>query len=202
MIYEIMPTINGKQVHMQDASKLHVASQISPNGDIFADDKMLDKMADSDKRTKLQQMINDKQESLDKHEDLLKKYHEEMVSDLNQCEIKPTYSNVLIKPFDSNPFQQIKKVGNLIVDTGGYTPEYKSNDTGEWEEQEQGMLVATVVEIGPDCTNVKPGDAVFYGRHSAMPIPFYKQGFYSINEHSILQIVNVGLTERFKNYGK
>jgi len=50
-------------------------------------------------------MINDKQESLDKHEELLKKYHDEMVSDLNQCEIVPAFSNVLIKPFDSNPFQ-------------------------------------------------------------------------------------------------
>ena len=30
-----------------------------------------------------QQMIDDKVEDLNKHEDLLKKYHEEMVSDLN-----------------------------------------------------------------------------------------------------------------------
>lgn len=197
-----MPTVNGKQVHMQDANKLNMINNISPEGDVYADDRMLDKMADIDRRSKLQQMINDKQESLDKHEDLLKRYHEEMVSDLNQCEIKPTYSNVLIKPFDSNPFQQIKKVGNLIVDTGGYTPEYKSNDTGEWEEEESYILVGTVIEVGPECTNVRPGDSVFYTKTSAIPIPFYKQGFYSINEHSILQIVNVGLTERFKDYGK
>lgn len=195
-----MPTVNGKQVHMQDASALHIANQISQNGDIYADDKMLDQMANNDKRQKLQQMINDKKESLDKHEDLLKQYHQSMVSDLNQCEIKPTYSNVLIKPFDSNPFQQIKRVGALIVDTGGYTPEYKSSDTGEWEEQEQAIAVATVIEVGPECKNVKPGDAIFYSKISAIPIPFYKQGFYSINEHSILQMVNVGLTERFKNY--
>jgi len=37
-----MPTVNGKQVHMQDASALHIANQISQNGDIYADDKMLD----------------------------------------------------------------------------------------------------------------------------------------------------------------
>lgn len=194
-----MPTVNGAQVHMQDASTLNMATQVANGNEIYADDRMLDKMADNDKRAKLQQMIDDKKQSLDAHEDLLKKYHDEMVSDLNQCEIVPAYSNVLIKPFDSNPFQQIKKVGNLIVDTGGYTPEYKSNDSGEWEEEEQRIGVATVIEAGPECKYVKPGDAVFYQNTSIVPIPFYKQGFYSINEHSIMQIVNVGLTQRFNN---
>lgn len=197
-----MPIVNGREVHMQDTSKLNVANAVANGNDIYADDKMLDKLADIDRRNRLQQMINDKQESLDKHEELLKKYHDEMVSDLNQCEIVPAFSNVLIKPFDSNPFQQIKKVGNLIVDTGGYTPEYKSNDTGEWEEEEQRIKVATVIEIGPECKYVKPGDAVFYQSTAGIPIPFYKQGFYSINEHSILQIVNVGLNKRFNKNGK
>ena len=197
-----MPIVNGREVHMQDTSKLNVANAVANGNDIYADDKMLDKLADIDRRNRLQQMINDKQESLDKHEELLKKYHDEMVSDLNQCEIVPAFSNVLIKPFDSNPFQQIKKVGNLIVDTGGYTPEYKSNDTGEWEEEEQRIKVATVIEVGPECKYVKPGDAVFYQFTAGIPIPFYKQGFYSINEHSILQIVNVGLNKRFNKNGK
>ena len=107
-----MPKVNGKEAHMQDASILNVTNQIS-DGEVFADDRNLDKLADIDRRSKLQQMIDDKIEDLNKHEDLLKKYHEEMVSDLNQCEIVPAYSNVLIKPFDSNPFQQIKKEGNL-----------------------------------------------------------------------------------------
>lgn len=193
-----MAKVNGYEAHLQDASILNVANKVS-EGEIFADDRNLDELADMDRRSKLQQMINDKVEDLNKHEDLLKKYHEEMVSDLNQCEIVPAYSNVLIKPFDSNPFQQIKKSGNLIIDTGGYTPEYKSTDSGEWEEEKQTIGVATVIEVGPECKYVRPGDCVFYQNITSIPIPFYKQGFYSINEHSIMQIVNVGLTERFKN---
>lgn len=193
-----MAKVNGYEAHLQDASILNVANKVS-EGEIFADDRNLDELADIDRRSKLQQMINDKVEDLNKHEDLLKKYHEEMVSDLNQCEIVPAYSNVLIKPFDSNPFQQIKKSGNLIIDTGGYTPEYKSTDSGEWEEEKQTIGVATVIEVGPECKYVRPGDCVFYQNITSIPIPFYKQGFYSINEHSIMQIVNVGLTERFKN---
>lgn len=193
-----MAKVNGYEAHLQDASILNVANKVS-EGEIFADDRNLDELADMDRRSKLQQMINDKVEDLNKHEDLLKKYHEEMVSDLNQCEIVPAYSNVLIKPFDSNPFQQIKKSGNLIIDTGGYTPEYKSTDSGEWEEEKQTIGVATVIEVGPECKYVRPGDCVFYQNITSIPIPFYKQGFYSINEHSIMQIVNVGLMERFKN---
>ena len=193
-----MPKVNGYEAHLQDASILDVANKIT-EGEIYADDRNLDKLADMDRRSKLQQMIDDKIEDLNKHEDLLKKYHDEMVSDLNQCEIVPAYSNVLIKPFDSNTFQQIKKQGNLIIYTGVYTPEYKSNDSGEWEEERQTIGVATVIEVGPECKYVKPGDCVFYQNITAIPIPFYKQGFYSINEHSIMQIVNVGLTERFKN---
>ena len=79
-----MPKVNGKEAHMQDASILNVTNQIS-DGEVFADDRNLDKLADIDRRSKLQQMIDDKIEDLNKHEDLLKKYHEEMFSDLNQC---------------------------------------------------------------------------------------------------------------------
>ena len=192
-----MSRVNGKNVYMQNASKLDVANSIS-DGDVFADDRDLDKMAMTDKKAKLNQAIADKQESFDKHEDLLKEYHNKMVADLNQCEILPNYSNVLIKPYATNPFQQIKREGNIIVDTGGYAPEYKSTDTGEWEEEEQKICVANVIEVGPECKYVKPGDAVFYYKINAIPIPFYKLGFYSINEHSILQLVNVGLTKRIK----
>lgn len=197
-----MSKVNGAEVHTQDTSIVNVATKVAGDNEIYADDKSLDRMADADRRARIQQMINDKEEDLNKHEDLLKKYHDEMVSDLNDCEIVPAYANVLIKPFESNPFQQIKKVGNLIVDTGGYTPEYKSTDTGEWEEEEQRIGVATVIEAGPECKYVKPGDAVFYQKISAIPVPFYKQGFYSLNEHSVLQIINVGLTKRFKKSGK
>lgn len=194
-----MPTINGAQVHMQDASSLDVARAVSNGNDLYADDQMLDNIAATEAKSKLAQAVADKEEDLKKHEDLLKKYHDEMVSDLNQCEIVPAYSNVLIKPYDTNPFQEIKRVGSIIVDTGGYAPEYKSTDTGEWEEEKQMIGVATVIETGPECKYVKPGDAVFYQKISGIPIPFYKQGFYSINEHSILQVVNVGLTKRMKN---
>ena len=108
-----------------------------------------------------------------------------------------------VSKFGSSLGKEVKSLQNkyssIIIDTGGYTPEYKSTDSGEWEEERQTIGVATVIEVGPECKYVQPGDCIFYQNITAIPIPFYKQGFYSINEHSIMQIVNVGLTERFKN---
>jgi len=33
---------------------------------------------------------------------------------------------------------------------------------------------------------------------SETPVPFYKQGWVQVNEHSIMTIFNEGLSERFK----
>ena len=37
---------------------------------------------------------------------------------------------------------------------------------------------------------------------SETPIPFYRQGFVLVNEHSIITIFNSGLTERFNKNDK
>ena len=36
-------------------------------------------------------------------------------------------------------------------------------------------------------------------RPSETPVPFYKQNLVLVNEHSIMTIVNEGLTKRLKN---
>jgi hypothetical protein len=53
--------------------------------------------------------------------------------------------------------------------------------------------------VGPAVKYVKDGDIVMWRKPSETPVPFYKQGFVLVNEHSIMTTVNEGLTERFKN---
>jgi hypothetical protein len=137
-------------------------------------------------------------EKLNKHQELLNKYKDEFIGDLNKLEIAPLYEGILIKPFDENPFQHIKKEGNLIVDLGAQKPQYKSNHTGEWEEEESFIHTGLVIEVGPAVKYVKDGDIVMWRKPSETPVPFYKQGFVLVNEHSIMTTVNEGLTERFK----
>jgi hypothetical protein len=50
----------------------------------------------------------------------------------------------------------------MITDLGGFAPTYKSNETGEIEEEQQFIKVGTVIEVGHKCEFLKPGDIVFY----------------------------------------
>ena len=114
----------------------------------------------------------------------------------------PEGKQLLIKPFDTNPFQEVKIEGGIITDLGGMTPEYKSNETGEIEQEQQFIKVGTVIETGYECKFVKPGDVVFYTIASENTIPFFRQGFVTVAENRIMAIVNENLTERKKNYGR
>lgn len=116
---------------------------------------------------------------------------------MNGVEIMPMYGYALIKPFEQNPFQKIKTTkSGLITDLGGFAPTYKSNETGEIEEEQQFIKVGTVIEVGYKCEFLKPGDIVFYTIASECMVPFYKFGFVVVNENRIMAVVNEKLTER------
>lgn len=198
-----MSRINGKEVNLDlNNQNVNLAKEVvglesdaqivDLNGNDLNKQVAVEKFNDS---------VDQMTEKINKHEELLKRYHDELVSDMKELEICPIFDNLLVKPYESNPFQRIirdEKTG-LIIDTGGYTPEYKSKEDGEWHESEQYITVAIVIEAGPDCKYVRTGDVVFYLKSSAYPIPFYKQGFYKVNEHNISAVVNESLTKRFKN---
>lgn len=120
--------------------------------------------------------------------------------DINRAEIRPMFSRVLVKPFKQNPFQQMKVKNGLIIDAGGYTPHAELNPmTGKYEEQKQFIVTGCVVEVGPDTKYLQEGDVIYYRVDTVVPVPFFKQGFVSIDEKQVIAVVNEGLTERFNN---
>ena len=139
---------------------------------------------------------NDK---FEKHSTNIKEFADNINNNVENIEIMPIGNYVLCKQFDENPFQRIVRdsKSGLIIDTGGFAPEYKNTDNGEIEEEESFILVGVVQEVGPECKYVRPGDAVFYSKPSAVPVPFYKQQLIQVNETRILAVVNENLTERF-----
>ena len=143
--------------------------------------------------------INDK---FEEHNQAIQNFAGKIAEDLSGLEILPMGAYVLAKPFDKNPFQQIKVENGIITDLGGMTPEYKSNETGELEEETQAIRVAEVVEVGYKCEFVKPGDIIFYTIMSEAMIPFFKLGLVTVAENRIMAVVNEKLTERRRNYGK
>ena len=156
-----------------------------------------DKLLQREKQAKFNDAVDALNDKFDKHNKALEQYAEDLSKDLNGLEIAPLFGYVLIKPFDNNPFQKIEiSKSGIITDLGGYAPTYKSNETGETEEEQQFIKVGTVIETGHKCEFVRPGDVVFYTVASECMVPFYKLGFVVVSETRLLAVVNEKLTER------
>ncbi len=161
-----------------------------------ANDILMEEQAD-----KFNEGVNRINDKFEKHNQALMEYAKAISHDINGLEIMPGTSYLLIKPFAKNPFQEVKIEGGIITDLGGMTPEYKSNETGEIEQEKEFIKVGTVIETGYECKFVQPGDVVFYTIASENMIPFFRQGFVTVAENRVMAIVNENLTERKKNYG-
>lgn len=154
-----------------------------------------------EKQNKFNEQVSSMEDKFEKHNQLLTEYAEKMSEDLNGVEIMPMFGYALIKPFEHNPFQQIKMTDSgIITDLGGLAPEYKSNETGNWETEEQFIKVGTVIETGHKCEFLQQGDIVFYTIASEMMVPFYKMGFVVVAENRVMAVVNEKLTERRNNF--
>lgn len=154
-----------------------------------------------EEQLKFNTAVNDYVDKFEKHNQALEDYAKNLSEDINGLEIMPMGNYALIKPFENNPFQQIKvsKNSGIITDLGGLAPTYKSNETGEIEEEQQFIKVGTVIETGHKCEFLKSGDIVFYTIASECMVPFFKQGFVVVAEQRIMAVVNEKLTERRDN---
>ena len=156
-----------------------------------------------EKRTieKFNQQVDNWTEKFEKHSTNIEEFANQINSNVENIEIMPLGNYILVKQFDENPFQRIVRdsKSGLIIDTGGFAPEYKNTDNGHIEEEESFILVGVVQEVGPECKYLKPGDAVFYPKPACVPVPFYKQHLIQVNETRVLAVVNENLTERFNN---
>lgn len=164
----------------------------------MADNQSIEEMIEHEKAAKFNDQVDEYIEKFDRHANLLKEYAESFNENMNSIEIKPMFARILVKPFEQNPFQKIKRSDSgLIIDMGGMAPTYKSSDTGEWEEEKQFIVTGTVVDCGPDVKYLSKGDVVFYRVDTSVPVPFFRQGLVSLAENQIIAVVNENLTARF-----
>lgn len=106
--------------------------------------------------------------------------------DASKMKVAATGYTVIIKPFEKNPYREIKtSASGLILPGDLFADTYKSDDTGEMERAEQFIACGTVISAGPECKYVKPGEDVYY-RNSVVPIPFNNMGYYAISEQNII----------------
>ena len=109
-------------------------------------------------------------------------------------EIMPLYNNVILRPYSENPYVSMQsKDGLLLTDD-----QFDSQDSGETEKRDLLIGCAQVIEIGPECKYLKPGDDVYYLPNTAFPVPFMSLGYKLTTEPQILCVLNESLKERFK----
>ena len=160
----------------------------------------LDSLIKKEKARKFNSEVEKYNEKLEQNNKDFEESQDKVEYDISKAEIKPMFSRILVQPFKVNPFQKIKVENGLIIDTGGYTPHTQLNEqTGRYEEQKQFIVTGCVVEVGPEVKYLKEGDVIFYRIDTAVPVPFFKQGFVSLAESQIIAVVNEGLQDRFNN---
>lgn len=160
----------------------------------------LDSLIKKEKARKFNSEVEKYNEKLEQNNKDFKESQDKVEYDISKAEIKPMFSRILVQPFKVNPFQKMKVENGLIIDTGGYTPHTQLNEqTGRYEEQKQFIVTGYVVEVGPEVKYLKEGDVIFYRVDTAVPVPFFKQGFVSLAESQIIAVVNEGLQDRFNN---
>lgn len=160
----------------------------------------LDSLIKKEKARKFNSEVEKYNEKLEQNNKDFEESQDKIEYDISKAEIKPMFSRILVQPFKVNPFQKMKVENGLIIDTGGYTPHTQLNEqTGRYEEQKQFIVTGCIVEVGPEVKYLKEGDVIFYRVDTAVPVPFFKQGFVSLAESQIIAVVNEGLQDRFNN---
>ena len=100
----------------------------------------------------------------------------------DEVEVLPVNNNVLIQPYIQNPYRYIETTASGLIVGVESSKTYKSNETGEIEQNNEVIRTGKVIAVGPDCRNVNVGDDVFYTTYSMTPIPFRKKGYVIVGE--------------------
>ena len=158
----------------------------------------VDNLIQKEKASKFNSEVEQYNEQLEKNNKDFEESKDKVNYNIEKAEIKPMFNRVLVQQFKVNPFQKMEIKGGIIVDTGGYNPHTQFNQqSGKYEEQDQFIVTGCVIEVGPETKYLKEGDVIYFRKDTAVPVPFFKQGFVSLGESQIIAVVNEGLQDRF-----
>ena len=112
---------------------------------------------------------------------------------LETLEMLPMMNKIILQPYPVNPYRKVVE-GSLIVE---YTGAFKNPDSGEDDKLQELVGCAKIIEVGPECKYLKPGDDVYYDTRTVYPVPFMSMGYRLTSEPQILCVLNEKLKERF-----
>lgn len=125
---------------------------------------------------------------------LQKEKQDELNSKLQTLEMLPMLNKVILLPYPTNPYKKFVE-GSIIVE---YTGSFMNPDSGEKDQLQELVACAKVIEVGPECKYLQPGDDVYYDPRTCYPVPFMSLGYRLTSEPQILCVLNERLKERFK----
>ena len=105
---------------------------------------------------------------------------------LDDVDIVPCNASVLILPYEKNPYREVTTTESWIIVGIESSKTYKSNETGEIEQNNDVIRVGKVIAHGPACQNVEDGDDVFFTTYSMTPVPFRKKGYVMVGENLLI----------------
>lgn len=100
-------------------------------------------------------------------------------------ELSATGYSVIYEPYEKNPYRRLKTTASGLIYGFDANSMYKSRETGEMEQAEQGIAWGKVISSGPECKYVKEGDDICF-RNFGVPVPFDGRGYYAISEQNII----------------
>ena len=125
---------------------------------------------------------------------LEKEKQEELNAKLQTLEMLPMFNKVIILPYPNNPYKKSIQ-GSIIVE---YNGDFMNPDSGEKDKLQELVACAKVIEVGPECKYLKPGDDIYYDPRTCYPVPFMSLGYKLTTETQILCMLNESLKERLK----
>lgn len=125
--------------------------------------------------------------------ELQKKKQKEIEEKLQTLELLPMNNKIIILPYPENPYKKVIE-GNIIVE---YDGSFMNPDSGQKDKMQTLVGCAKVIEVGPECKYLKPGDDVYYDTRTTYPVPFMSLGYQLTTEPQILCVLNSNLKERF-----
>ena len=106
--------------------------------------------------------------------------------DMSEVDIIPVNNNVLIQPSLQNPYRYIETTASGLIVGVESSKTYKSNETGEIEQNKTVIKCGKVLAVGPSCKNVNIGDDVYYTTFSETILPFRKKGWVVVGEQLLI----------------
>lgn len=104
----------------------------------------------------------------------------------DEVDIKPLNANVLIQPYLQNPYRHVETTASGLIVGIESSKTYKSNETGEIEQNKEVVKCGKVLAVGPACKNVEVGDDVYYTTFSETILPFRKKGWVVVGEQLLI----------------